>query len=367
MPTIIGPCTCADSGGRPVRRGQCDTEVAETCDGVMATSATAGCPQAQPADVPVPRLGAVSRWMDLDGPVHYLDFGGPRDGPVIVCVHGLGGSAVNWTAIGPLLAGRCRVLAPDLAGHGLTQSRGRGTDVHANRALLDRFIESVSAGPVILMGNSMGGMIALLEAAAAPAAVAGLILLDPALPFWPARPDPVVAAIFALSTTPGLGRMMLARRRRLSPELLVARTLALCCVDVSRVGADIIAQHVEVARQRAAFANIDQDFTAAVRSVVTTIGYGRGQRYRRRIRSITCPVLLLHGARDRLVPVAAARAAARANPSWSLVVLPGVGHVPQLEIPRETTRVIREWLGSAGRRAAESATPAPPAGGTGAP
>ena len=132
----------------------------------------------------------VSRWTDLSGPVRYLDFGGPADGPAIICVHGLGGSAVNWTAVAPLLTGTCRVLAPDLAGHGLTQSLGRGTDVASNRALLHRFVMSVTGGPVILMGNSMGGMISLLEASAAPAAVAGLVLVDPALPFVPARPDP---------------------------------------------------------------------------------------------------------------------------------------------------------------------------------
>src|SRR4029077_18312620 len=121
----------------------------------------------------------VSRWADLDGPLHYLAFGGPADRPgplhcvdcggpagvpLIVCVHGLGGSAANWVAVAPLLTGGCRVVAPDLAGHGLTQSRGRGTGVAANRALLHRFLASVAPGPVILMGNSMGGMISLLEA-----------------------------------------------------------------------------------------------------------------------------------------------------------------------------------------------------------
>src|SRR6266581_3967428 len=98
-----------------------------------------------------------SLWTDLNGPVRYLDFGGPADGPVIVCVHGLGGSAVNWTAVAPLLTGTCRVLAPDLAGHGLTQSLGRGTDVVANRVLLHSFVDAAAGRPVILMGNSMGG------------------------------------------------------------------------------------------------------------------------------------------------------------------------------------------------------------------
>src|SRR5215813_6961271 len=222
-----------------------------------------------------------SRWTDLNGPVRYLDFGGPADGPVVVCVHGLGGSAVNWTAVAPLLTGTCRVLAPDLAGHGLTQSLGRGTDVASNRALLHRFIMSVTGGPVILMGNSMGGMISLLEASAAPAAVAGLVLLDPALPVVAARPDPVVTAIFALYLTPGLRRVVQNRRRQ-APAELVTSILRLCCADTSRVPEDVIARHVEVAVQRAGFPGIERDFAAAVRSVVRTVGFPHGRAYRRR-------------------------------------------------------------------------------------
>jgi hypothetical protein len=51
-------------------------------------------------------LSGRSRWTDLGGPVHYLDFGGPARAPTVVCVHGLTGSAVNWSAIAPLLTGR---------------------------------------------------------------------------------------------------------------------------------------------------------------------------------------------------------------------------------------------------------------------
>jgi pimeloyl-ACP methyl ester carboxylesterase len=296
-----------------------------------------------------------SRWTDLNGPVRYLDFGGPADGPVIVCVHGLGGSAVNWTAVAPLLAGTCRVLAPDLAGHGLTQSLGRGTDVGSNRALLHRFIMSVTGGPVILMGNSMGGMISLLEASAAPAAVAGLILVDPALPFVPARPDPLVTAMFAAYLTPGLRRAVQARRRRQVPAELVSSILRLCCADASRVAPEVIARHVEVAVQRAGFPTIEADFAAAMRSVVRTAGYPHGRAYGQRVRSVTCPVLLIHGTVDRLVPIAAARAAIRANPAWSLREFGGVGHVPQLEAPRDTADAVLGWLGSAGQRAATAA------------
>lgn len=303
----------------------------------------------------VPQRGR-SRWTDIGGPVHYLDFGGPARAPLIVCVHGLSGSAVNWAAVAPLLTGRYRVIAPDLAGHGLTRSGGRGTDVPANTELLGKFVESVAAGPVILVGNSMGGMISLLAARAVPDQVSRLILVDPALPFVPARPDLVVAAMFAVGGVPVLGRVMLGRIRSMPPEAVVAGALNLCCADPSRVAPDVVAQHVEVARQRASFTDVGRDLADATRSVIATAGLGvSGLAYRQAVRSITQPVLLLHGERDRLVPVSAARAAARANPSWSLVVLPEVGHIPQLEAPAECAAAILDWLDQGARSATGTA------------
>ena len=303
------------------------------------------------------RLGGSSLTVDIDGPVHYLDFGGPANGPVLIAVHGLGGAAVNWSAIAPLLTKRYRLLALDLAGHGLTKSGGRGTDVTSNRLLLHRFIELVSTGPVILVGNSMGGMIALIEAGAAPEMVAGLILVDPALPLTPVRPDPLVTAVFAVSAAPVLGPLILRQRRFMRVEAVVAQTLALCCVDPSRVPEDIVAMHVEVARQRHAMAGDGRDLAHAARSVVENAGFLRGQGYRRAIREITCPVLVVHGERDRLVPVAAARSAVKAHPAWQLDVLPGVGHVPQLEDPAHTAAAFTAWLTGAGAAAAEAARP----------
>lgn len=306
---------------------------------------------------PVTRLGGRSRWVDIDGPVHYLDYGGPASGPVIVAIHGLGGSAVNWSAIAPRLTRKYRLLAPDLAGHGLTKSDGRGTDVGSNTALLHRFAGLVADGPVLLMGNSMGGMIALLEASAAPEAVAGLILVDPALPLQPVRPDPLVTAVFALSAAPVLGPLI-ARQRRIMPiESMVASTLSLCCVDASRVPPEIVARHIEVARQRAAMSGDHKDFAHAARSVIETAGLLRGQAYRRAVRRVSCPVLLIHGDRDRLVPVAAARMMARAHPDWTLVVLSDTGHVPQLEAPAETASAVTAFLRGTGALAARAATP----------
>ncbi len=59
---------------------------------------------------------------------------------------------------------------------------------------------------------------------------------------------------------------------------------------------------------------------------------------------IDVPVLLIGGEADRLVPVAAMRQAAARNPQWESVMLPGVGHVPQLEVPGVTAAAIGDWL-----------------------
>jgi pimeloyl-ACP methyl ester carboxylesterase len=292
----------------------------------------------------LPGLDGRSRWIDLDGPVHYLDLGGPAAAPVIVCVHGLGGSSVNWSALAPLLTDRFRLFAPDLAGHGLTRSIGRGATVTDNRRLLHRFIESVPGAPVILMGNSMGGLISLAEAVAAPGVVTDLVLVAPALPFVPARPDPGVTAMLMAYSTPILGQVMVARRRRMSPEDQVRSTLTLCCADPSRVPAHIVAEHVAVARRRTAFPEINRDLNAAGRSTVTTAVRRLGAPYRRAIRSVTAPVLLLYGERDRLVPPAAARATARANPSWSVRALPDSGHIPHVETPEVVAGAVKDWL-----------------------
>src|SRR5512144_1647563 len=112
--------------------------------------------------------------VDLDGPVHYADYGG--SGRPIVLVHGLGGSHLNWLPVASRLAALGRVLAIDLLGHGRTPSSGRTARVGANRALIGRFLDEVAGERAVLVGNSMGGYLCLAEAAAEPDRIASLVL-----------------------------------------------------------------------------------------------------------------------------------------------------------------------------------------------
>jgi len=285
-----------------------------------------------------------SRWVDLGVPVHYVDHGGPADGPLLVMVHGLGGSLVNWAALAPLLTGTCRVLALDLMGFGHTQAGSHSTSVTANQAMLHRFLTTVAGGPAILVGNSMGGMISILQARHHPASVTGLVLVDPALPVTlGSKPDALVSASFGMYAVPHLGQAVLrARRRARTPEQLAMDILRLCCVDPGRVSPDVREQLMEMARERSEYPDIDRHFLVAARSLLSILT--RRSAFMATMKAIRVPVLLLHGEKDRLVPIGASRVVAAANPTWSFEVAPDVGHVPQLEVPEWTAGRILDWL-----------------------
>jgi pimeloyl-ACP methyl ester carboxylesterase len=59
---------------------------------------------------------------------------------------------------------------------------------------------------------------------------------------------------------------------------------------------------------------------------------------------VKAPTLVIHGSRDDVIPVAAARELVRRRPDWTLRVLEGVGHVPMMETPNEFLNVVNEWL-----------------------
>lgn len=287
-----------------------------------------------------------SRTADLGGPVHYVDFGGPDDAPAVVLVHGLGGSHLNWDLFAPLLTPHARVWAIDLPGFGRSEPGGRSTSVQSNVAVLQRFLDEVVGDPVVLIGNSMGGMISLLTAGERPDSVTGLVLLDPAVPGPRRALDPLVAVTFALYSLPFVGeRFLWWRRTRQSALARVREMLSLCGVDPDALPPEVIDRSVTLLEEREDVEGMDQAFLAAARSLVRLLVDPR--RYRRAMASIDDPVLLVHGDRDRLVPVAAARDIARRHPAWRYLELPGVGHVPQLQVPERLAPEVLDWMRTA--------------------
>jgi glycerol-3-phosphate dehydrogenase len=289
-------------------------------------------------------MSAVDRQVvDVGGPVHFIDFGGA--GAPMVLVHGLGGSAINWLAVGPALARRWRVVALDLPGFGRTPPAGRSARLASQREVLGRFLDAVIGAPAVVVGNSMGGLIAMMEAAAGAGRISRLVLAAPAQPpAVRAGIDPAVFAAFLLYSMPGLGAWYVGRRSaRLGAEGLVREMLSRCCVDPSRVPPDVRRAHVELVAERLAGMPWNSPaFLGAARSTVAAIA--RRRRFYEMARRITSPVLLIHGTRDRLVPLAASRELSRLRPDWAFEVFEDIGHIAQLEAPDRFVAVVNRWL-----------------------
>jgi pimeloyl-ACP methyl ester carboxylesterase len=292
--------------------------------------------------------------VDVAGrPVHVADCGG--EGPAVVLLHGLGGSHLNWTLLGPLLARRARVWAPDLAGFGKTPPAGRSTSVVANARLAHSFVREVVGGPALLVGNSMGGLVSLILASAAPNDVAGLVLIDPAIPIAPrVRRDRQVTLAFSAYMVPGIGELFVRRRAAvLGPEGLVRETFRMCCVDPSRVPDDVVEAHVEMVRARTEMPWANASVLRAARSLMGLII--RRRRFGRMVERIEAPAILIQGEADRFVTAAAARLVAKERPDWTLRVLDDLGHTPHLEDPQRTAGEIWRWLDGPGAEALEGA------------
>jgi pimeloyl-ACP methyl ester carboxylesterase len=294
----------------------------------------------------------------LGARVHWVDFGGPaRPEALCVLVHGLGGSTVNWEAWVPWLVGRFRCVALDLAGFGRTEPGGRSGTVEDNTELLGSFVSTLTGEaarlPVLLVGNSMGGLLCARYASArlnngtggAPRRgrrIAGVVLLDPTVPPAYLLPGPGGILAVGLYAVPAVGRAAARARRSLrTPEQNVTDTLRLCTVDPSRVDADVVARHLPVARRRVTHPQMDRFYSDAARSILWHLAHRRATdaTYGR----LTVPVLLVHGTRDRLVPFSGAVRMARQNPRWRFVPAADCGHLPMLEHPRWLAEHLHQW------------------------
>jgi pimeloyl-ACP methyl ester carboxylesterase len=287
------------------------------------------------------------RTVDASGPLHFADFGGA--GSRVVLVHGLGGSHANWLAVAPTLAMRAQVVAPDLPGFGRTPPAGRSARVPAGHDCLHRFLAAVGR-PAVLVGNSMGGLMVMMEAALHPENVSALVLVAPAQP--PpvgTRIDREILLAFVIYSIPWVGEWYLRQRAaRLGPEGLVREVFRLLCVDPSRVPDDVRRAHVALATARlTAMPGADRAFLEAARSLLGILR--RRRSYDEMVGRIVAPTLLIQGAQDRLVPLAASRVLAQKRPDWAFEVFEGIGHVPQLEAPTRFVDVVTGWLDRSGQ------------------
>lgn len=289
------------------------------------------------------QVAFTSHTVELGGvPVHYADFGG--EGPVLLLVHGLAGSHLNWLPSAPLLAKDRHVLAVDLAGFGLTPALERGASVHSNRELLDLFIERVAGGSVDYVGNSMGGLLGLMQAAARPSSIRALVLVNPALPGRYVRlVSPIAIAFLVGLALPRQAERILARRHaRVGAERIVEETFRLVTRDPAAVDPAVYRAHVDQYAQLATDQRTHAAFVEAAGSLVDILV--RRRRFLRLARRVAAPTLLIHGPYDHLVPLSSARWLAARMPHWRFEVIENVGHVPMLETPDRFAALVGGFL-----------------------
>lgn len=298
---------------------------------LIVVLATAGWLLLQRPDIPYATLEANygypdSRYMDLPGGVraHYRDVG-PRDAPAIVLVHGFAASTHAWDGWVKALASDYRVVVLDLPGHGLTRT-GEAYVVRPGsfEGVVDGVTRGLGLTGFTLGGNSMGGEVAWTYALDHPDRVQRLILVDAA--GWPTKARGG-ATIFKFLGNP-VGRRVL---KEIEIRPLMTQALRAAYDDPKMVTPALIDRYVDLAR------------APGHRQVLL------GQRPRRvatapDLSTIHAPTLVMFGQDDRLIPAADAEKFHKAIPGATLILYPGVGHVPMEQIPDRSAADLKTWL-----------------------
>ena len=257
---------------------------------------------------------------------------GDEAAPPVVLLHGIGRSLEDWSPQHDLLPGH-RVISIDLPGFGLSQRLSRDASLAgmagATWATLDALGET---RPAHLMGNSLGGAVAMQMLVDDPARVATLTLVNSA------GFGKEVTFALRLLAVPGLGRQLLSRiDARTAPRL--ERTVF---AEKAMVTPERVAMAVKLARQ--------PDFAATYLEIARALGGFRGiaPRWRSellpRVTRHPKPTLLMWGERDRILPATHLAAARAAFPDARWHLFPGIGHMPQIECPTEFAKVVRPLL-----------------------
>ena len=271
--------------------------------------------------------------------LHYIEAGTGE--PPIVLLHGLGSTVTKWRDTLPMIGARRRAIAVDLPGFGKSATpRGRYTFGFLAGGII-AFLDVLSIERCVLIGNSLGGMTAMWLAAARPERVAGLVLVDPALPLPAgARPDASTAARMAVASLPGVGEALYTLFTRLkTADEQVADGLKRNVADASKVSQETQRLlHLE-AEERRHSTGLRRPVLSAQRNLMWMLT-ARRDEVERVAGSLAVPTLLIWGSEDRLVPLATGEEWVGKIPGAELVVMEGAGHNPQLEMPDRFAEIV---------------------------
>ena len=248
-------------------------------------------------------------WIVNGVPTRVLSAG---EGPAIVFIHGTGGSGKVWFNQMRRFEGEYRVIAPDLPGYGRTPLPDAIRSIDDYPAFVLALLDALDLPQAVLVGNSMGGRVALQLALDHPERVSGLVLINssglklPGIPTVNVRemaPAEFASRLFYRTPEQASSRGALAERFVDSPEQQQARQTML------RLTAGPLRQDMQ-----------------------------------ERLGDLQAPTLGVWGEGDRIIPPVYGEAFASAIPNAQLAVLPRAGHVPMLERPGAVNEVMAPFL-----------------------
>ncbi len=253
-------------------------------------------------------------------------------GPVLLLIHGMGGSYENWHAVIEPLAHRHTIVAPDLPGHGASEPGAGDYSLAAFAVGLRDLLQSLGHDRATLVGHSLGGGIAMQLAFQYPELAERLVLVSSG------GLGPEVSPLLRAAALPGADLFIAATAK---PGRWAGSVLTR---GLGAIGLQPTADVTEVARGYASLADADRRaaFLATLRSVINP----GGQRIDARDRlymAAGVPVLIMWGSHDPIIPVRHGERAHGAIPGSRLEIFDGVGHLPQLEAPGRFVAVLERF------------------------
>lgn len=278
----------------------------------------------------------------LDGlEVHHV-YGGTGSPPVVF-IHGLGSAGyLEWRFTLPALARAHRVFAPDLPGFGRSEKPVGDYGIPLFARVVEEYVRRRRL-KAVLVGASMGGRVALEVALRRPEMVRKLVLVN-SLGVVRPRFKPFYPLILVPRVGEGMLSIIRGALHRLPPDQVrhYAQRYMGVHGDIHRVMDD---SYLSGLREMHAADGYSQAYVSTVRALARPESY-EATPLMSRLGSTSLPVLLIWGARDRLLPLARARQAHGLLPSARLEVIEEAGHSPQAERPEQFNHILEDFLAS---------------------
>jgi len=272
-------------------------------------------------------------------------------GPDVLLLHGLGGTRASLFETAAELSGRYRVHAPDLPGFGSSSKPALGSyNARWFSEIMLGLMDELRIERTHVVGNSMGGRVAIELGLQAPQRVGALGLLCPAVAWVRRGLHPVVRLL-----RPELGFLPHGFRRSTVASQFWSIFYNRDVIDPA-VGELMVDEFRRIYHTPGA----RYAFLASARNIYLEAPFGRNGFYPR-LSELEPPALFVWGSHDRLVPPAFGRRVREWLPGAEQVTLESCGHVPQVECPEETNRLLMQFFARAERSAAMPATAIRPA------